>query len=146
VSKHTTQAFNLASDLAAFPEQLAGGLKPHAPQRLFYSARPQGFRLEWANRLRAAGIDFPLPTPEQLVHGNPPEEIHLELDVSAQLETKMACILCHRTQVAPDWPYHRVPRDVAAWVLGREYYIRARPEVVQGETVPDDFFDGISPD
>jgi LmbE family N-acetylglucosaminyl deacetylase len=146
VSKHTTQAFNLASDPDAFPEQLAGGLKPHAPQRLFYSARPQGFRLEWANRLRAAGIDFPLPTPEQLVHGNPPEEIHLELDVSAQLETKMACILCHRTQVAPDWPYHRVPRDVAAWVLGREYYIRARPEVVQGETVPDDFFDGISPD
>ena len=146
VSKHTTQAFNLASDLAAFPEQLAGGLKPHAPQRLFYSARPQGFRLEWANRLRAAGIDFPLPTPEPLVHGNPPEDIHLELDVSAQLETKMACILCHRTQVAPDWPYHRVPRDVAAWVLGREYYIRARPEVVQGETVPDDFFDGISPD
>ena len=146
VSKHTTQAFNLASDLAAFPEQLAGGLKPHAPQRLFYSARPQGFRLEWANRLRAAGIDFPLPTPEQLVHGNPPEDIHLELDVSAQLETKMACILCHRTQVAPDWPYHRVPRDVAAWVLGREYYIRARPEVVQGETVPDDFFDGISTD
>jgi len=146
VSKHTTQAFNLASDPDAFPEQLAGGLKPHAPQRLFYSARPQGFRLEWANRLRAAGIDFPLPTPEQLVHGNPPEDIHLELDVSAQLETKMACILCHRTQVAPDWPYHRVPRDVAAWVLGREYYIRARPEVVQGETVPDDFFDGISPD
>ena len=146
VSKHTTQAFNLASDLAAFPEQLAGGLKPHAPQRLFYSARPQGFRLEWANRLRAAGIDFPLPTPEQLVHGNPPEDIHLELDVSAQLETKMACILCHRTQVAPDWPYHRVPRNVAAWVLGREYYIRARPEVVQGETVPDDFFDGISAD
>ena len=150
VSKHTTRAFKLASDPAAFPEQLAGGLKAplktHAPQRLFYSARPKGFRLEWANRLRAAGIDFPLPSPEQLDQGNPREEIHLELDLSAQLETKMACIMCHRTQVAPEWPYHRVPRDVAAWVLGREYYIRAQAPVAPGETVPEDFFDGINPD
>ena len=146
VSKHTTKAFKLASDAAAFPDQLAGGLKPHTPQRLFYSARPKGFRLEWANRLRAAGVDFPLPTPEQLDQGNPLEEIHLELDLSAQLETKMACIMCHRTQVAPDWPYHRVPREVAAWVLGREYYIRAVPEVASGETVSEDFFDGLNPD
>ncbi|GIT02180.1 MAG: hypothetical protein CM1200mP27_08050 [Chloroflexota bacterium] len=28
-------------------------------------------------KLRAAGEDFPLPTTEQLTHGNPPEEIHL---------------------------------------------------------------------
>jgi len=146
VSKHATKAFKLASDQASFPEQLSNGLKTHTPQRLFYSARPKGFRLEWAKRLRAEGIDFPLPNPEQLDHGNPPEEIHLELDVSAQLETKMACILCHRTQVAPDWPYHRVSRDVAAWVLGREYYIRAQPNVTPGETVPDDIFEGISPD
>ena len=146
VSKHTTQAFELASDLAAFPDQIAGGLKPHTPQRLFYSARPKGFRLEWANRLRGAGIDFPLPSPEQLDQGNPRDEIHLELDLSDQLDTKMACILCHRTQVAPNWPYHRVPREVAAWVLGREYYIRALPEVAPGETVPEDFFDGINPD
>ena len=99
-----------------------------------------------SDRLRAAGIDFPLPSPEQLNQGNPPEDIHLNLDVSGQLETKMACILCHRTQVAPDWPYHLVSRDVAEWVLGREYYIRARPEVASGETVPEDIFDGIAPD
>ncbi len=146
ICKHATRAFKLASDPAAFPGQLTGGLKPHKPQRLFYSARPKGFRLEWAKRLRAAGIDFPLPTTEQLDHGVPPEEIHLTLDVSDQLETKMACIICHRTQVAPTWPYHRVPRDVAAWVLGREYYIRAFPEVDAGSTVPDDFFEGIDLD
>lgn len=146
VCKHTTKAFKLASDPAAFPDQLTNGLRPHTPKRLFYSARPQGFRLEWAKRLRAAGIDFPLPSPDQLEQGSPPEEIHLNLDVSAQLETKMACIMCHRTQVAPDWPYHRVPRNVAAWVLGREYYIRALPEVASGELVPEDFFDGLAPD
>jgi len=146
ISKHTTTAFDLASNPSAFPNQLAEGLETHTPQRLFYSARPKGFRLEWATKLRTAGIDFPMPGPEQLAHGNPPEDIHLELDVSDHLETKMACIICHRTQVAPDWPYHRVPREIAAWVLGREFYIRARPDVPDSEIVPDDFFDGISPD
>ena len=146
VSKHTTTAFDLASDPAAFPDQISEGLEPYTPQRLFYSARPKGFRLEWAKRLRAAGEDFPLPTPEQLDHGVPPEDIHLNLDVSDHLETKMACIICHRTQVAPSWPYHRVPRDVAAWVLGREYYIRARPQVASGEPGPAAMFDGVIPD
>jgi LmbE family N-acetylglucosaminyl deacetylase len=102
--------------------------------------------LQWATALRDAGIDFPLPSNEQLNQGTPPEEIHLEMDVSPELETKMACILCHRTQVSPEWPYHRVPREVAVRVLGREHYIRAVPPVAQSERVPDDFFDGINPD
>ncbi|MBM12667.1 MAG: hypothetical protein CL759_11380 [Chloroflexi bacterium] len=146
ISKHATQAFSMAADPAVFPEQLSNGLQPHAAQRLFYSCRPKGFRLEWAQKLQAAGIDFPTPSEEQLSHGNLVEDIHLTLDLSEHMETKMACILCHRTQVAPDWPYHRVPREVAEWVLGREFYIRAMPEVAPGDTVPQDFFDGIPPD
>jgi len=71
------------------------------------------------------------------------EEIHLDLDVSDHLENKMACILCHRTQVAADWPYHRVPRDVTAAILGKEQYIRAFPPVIDGETVAEDFFQGL---
>ena len=74
------------------------------------------------------------------------EDIHLYFDVGYYLESKMACILCHRTQVAPDWPYHRVPREVAVSVLGQEYYIRAFPEVQLGESVSEDFFAGLSPD
>ncbi len=146
ICHHTTQAFQMASDPSAFPDQLVNGLAPHTPQRLFYSARSKGFRLEWATALRNAGIDFPMPTEAQLAQGVPAEDIHLEMDVSAELETKMACILCHRTQVAPDWPYHRVPREVAEKVLGREHYIRQFPAVVAGERVPSDFFHGITPD
>ena len=146
ISRHATEAFQQAADPEAFPHQLANGLAPHTAKRLFYSARPKGFRTEWATALRDAGIDFPLPSPEQVDHGNPPQEIHLELDVSDHLETKMACILSHRTQVAPDWPYHRVPRAVSVKILGREFYIRARPPVISGEQVPPDFFHGITSD
>jgi hypothetical protein len=76
--------------------------------------------------------------------GVPVEEIHLEMNVDDHLEAKMACILCHRTQVGPDWPYHRVPREVSASILGQEYYIRGFPPVQPGETVSTDFFEGLS--
>ncbi|PKB72218.1 MAG: hypothetical protein BZY87_01410 [SAR202 cluster bacterium Io17-Chloro-G6] len=143
ISRHTTEAFQKASDPQSFPHQLVDGIGPHAPARLFYSARPAGFRMEWALSLRAAGVDFPLPAPERAQEGTPVEDIHLEMHVGEHLETKMASILCHRTQVGADWPYHRVPRDVSAGILGREYYIRAFPAVNTREEVGMDFFGGL---
>ena len=145
IAQWATAAFHRAADPAAFPQQLADGLAPYQPQRLFYSVRPRGFRRQWAEALRGQGIEWPLPTPEQEGQGVPESEIHLELDVSGGgiLEAKMACILCHRTQVAAGWPYHRVPRPVAARILGREFYVRAHPPVSPGETVDPDFFAGI---
>ena len=144
ISRQTTEAVRRSADANAFPGQLAIGLEPYAPVRLFYSARPQGFRMEWAQALRNAGIDFPLPSPERAQEGTPAKEIHLEMEIDFHLERKMACILCHRTQVAADWPYHRVSREVARTVLGREYYIQALPKIAPGETVTEDFFDGLS--
>lgn len=143
ISKHTTEAFQRASDPSSFPHQLANGVKLHAAMRLFYSARPKGFRMETALQLRAAGVDFPLPTPERAAQGTPLEDIHFEMNVADQLEAKMACILCHQTQVDADWPYNKVPRAVAARILGREHYIRALPQVRPGEKVSADFFAGL---
>jgi len=144
ISRHTTEAFRQASDPSAFPHQLANGEKLHAPIRLFYSARPKGFRMETALQLRAAGVDFPLPTPERAAQGTDLEDIHFEMNVADQLEAKMACILCHQTQVDADWPYNKVPPEVAASILGREHYIRAFPKVQPGEEVPADFFAGLT--
>jgi LmbE family N-acetylglucosaminyl deacetylase len=146
VCQHATEAFRLAPDPNQFPHQLIHGVEPHRPQRLFYSGRPKGFRTMWATKLQGVGIDFPMPTPEQEEQGVAEEDLHLEFDVGHHLETKMACILCHRTQVAPDWPYHRVPREVAASILGKEFYIRAYPPVFPGDAVSEDFFAGLAPD
>ena len=143
ICQHTTRAFHLAADPNAYPDQLAGPVAPHRPDRLFYSARPKGFRRDWAQRLRQAGVDTPLPPPERAEDGTPPEDIHLDLDLSDYLEHKINCILCHRTQVGPDWPYLQAPRAVTASILGREQYIRAHPPVSPGEAVPEDFFRGL---
>ena len=147
--RHTTEAFHQAADPSAFAQQLkqqTGGLTTHQASRLFYSVRPQGFRTAMALKLREAGVDFPLPSGARVNDGVPAAEIHLELDVSDQLETKMACIKCHHTQLAPDWPYQRVPRAVAVHNLGREHFIRGWPRVAAGEQVPPDFFQGLPPE
>ena len=146
IHKYATEAFKRASNPDAYPQHLINGVRPYGPQRIFYSARPRGFRMEWAQTLRSHGIDFPLPDPNRISDGAPPETIHLEMDVATQMEVKMGCILSHRTQVAPDWPYDRVPREAANRILGREYYIRGWPLVKSGETVPPDFFEGIEPE
>ena len=143
ICRHATAAFHRAADPDAYPQHLVNGVTPWQPQRLFYSARPRGFRLEWAQTLRAQGIDFPLPAPDRANDGAPPEDINLELDVSHWLELKTGCILSHRTQVAADWPYDRVPRQAANRILGREYYIRAWPPPADGETVDGNFFAGL---
>lgn len=143
ICQHTTAAFHRAADPDAYPQHLVPGITPWQPQRLFYSARPRGFRMEWAQTLRAEGIDFPLPDPHRAHDGAPPEDINLELDVSPWLELKMGCILSHRTQIAPDWPYDRASRTAANRILGREYYIRAHPPLTPGETIPPNFFAGL---
>lgn len=146
IHHHTREAFRRAAEPGAYPQHFINGVGPHQAQRLFYSARPRGFRMEWAVTLRAHGIDFTLPDPSRANDGAPPEDIHLEMDVSDQMELKMGCILSHRTQVAPDWPYDRVPREAANMILGREYYIRGWPEPEPGEPVSPDFFEGLPED
>jgi hypothetical protein len=96
-----------------------------------------------AETLQAAGVDFPMPPPDRVNDGADPDTIDLTVDASDGLDAKMACIKRHFTQLQPDWPYERVPREVAASVIGIEHFIRAIPPVADGETVPSDFFAGL---
>jgi N-acetyl-1-D-myo-inositol-2-amino-2-deoxy-alpha-D-glucopyranoside deacetylase len=146
ISKHTTFAYQVAGDPGAFPAQAQDGLQPYSPQRLFYVARPQGYRLERALMLREAGFDVPLPPPELCNSGVPDEQIHLRLDVSAYLETKLASMRCHRTQLPPDAPAMRLSQSLALAVHGTEYLIQAHPPAPIGATRVSNFLAGLQPD
>ena len=145
ISLHTSSAFKLADDPGAFPQQLRGSLSLFSPTRLFYCARPRGFRKDAALRLRRAGIDYPLPSPEQEAYGVTPDDISFEVDLSDYVERKKESLRCHFTQLNPTSPYWKAPPQVVAEILGREYYIRAYPPVGPGSTVPPDFFEGLTP-
>ena len=137
ISNHTTAAFKRVMEGD-------GGVGSH-PLSLFYSVRPRGFRMGMAMKLRAAGVDAPLPDVQRQNDGIPAEEIHVEMDTSPHVDRKVRCLLCHRTQMSPDRPYHSLPSPVVADIIGREHFVRGYPPVKQGEEVPGDLFDGITP-
>ena len=144
ISQHTTAAFNQVGDPGSVHNRAESDLLPHTPLRLFYAVRPRGFRMDMALKMRRAGLDAPLPDAQRRDDGVDPEQIHLEMDVSAQIEKKINCLLCHHTQVSPERPYHTLPRDVAADIIGWEPFIRGYPPLEPGERVSPDFFHGIS--
>lgn len=146
ISKHATYAYQLADDAAVFLEHIQNGLASWRPQRLLYVARPKGYRLDRARRLRQAGIDVPLPPREQWDIGVPLEQIHLILDVESYLDIKMASMRCHLTQVPLDWDYLQVPQEVTKAIFGKEYLIQADPPLAAGEQLASDIFAGLTPD
>jgi len=143
ISRHTTAAVQVAGDPAAFPEQVRAGLWPHTPLRLFYVARLQGHRMQRVALLRQAGLDVPLPDPALRQQGVPLEQLHVLLDVTPYLDQKLASMRCHQTQMTPDGSFDRVPRDITAAILGREYLIQAHPPVPAGTPLAIDFLDGL---
>lgn len=147
ISRYTTAAFQTAGVPDAFTEHLCYGLAPYQPQRLFYIARPQGFRMHRATTLRQAGIVTPFPEPHLRDQGVPLEQLHLEMDVTPYLQQKLASMHCHTTQLRPDDMLQNVSRDVLVTLFGKEYLIQAHPEVVRnGGPSTGDMFAGIVAD
>ena len=143
ISRHTTAAVRVAGDPALFAEHLESGLLPHHTPRLLYVARPQGFRMQRAILLRQAGLDVALPDPALRSQGVPLEAMHVQLDVTPYLDTKLASMGCHVSQLTPDWNFAQAPREVTAAILGQEYLIQALPEAPPGPPLATDFLDGL---
>ena len=145
----TGQAFAAAPDRAAYPEQLAEGLEPYAPQKLYYVAAPRGAMAKISEQLVAMGVDFrpggdaaTIPL-EQM--GTADEEITTVIPLDdAAYEAKRAAWAAHRTQNPADGPFARLPEAAQRDLWGTERFVRAAPPAVQGQPIEDDLFAGIS--
>lgn len=49
------------------------------------------------------------------------------MDVSPYVDTKIASLKCHRTQISDDGPFFQLPADIMAGLMGAEYYQLAMP-------------------
>lgn len=143
ISRHTTVAVQQAGDATVFSDHLRQGLAPHTPRRLFYTARPCGFRMQRALALRRSGREVPLPDPTLQDQGVPLDEMHIRLDVAPFLEKKLASMRCHQTQLTPDWEFDQVPWDVTVEILGTEYMMQAYPPLPPGTPLARDFLAGL---
>jgi LmbE family N-acetylglucosaminyl deacetylase len=106
IGRLAAAAFQRAAEESAYPEQLAQGLVPFAPARLYQLAVPRSL----AERL---GMGQVRPVPD--------EEVTLAVDVMSAWEAKMAAIRCHASQVATS-PMLRASPERQRLFLGTETF------------------------
>ena len=123
--RHVTAAFRLAADASAYPEQLAGGSQPWQPELLYYVCFPRSFFRRMWQYLREAGIRPPFASEEVEALGTPDDEVTTVVDVESYLATKIASLNCHRTQIDPQGPFHKLPAHRLHDMMRNEYFTLA---------------------
>jgi mycothiol S-conjugate amidase len=143
----------LAFDRAGDPEWYPGLGDPWQPLKLYYS---NGFTRERIRALHewfvAQGDESPLAKwvehmderearASTAIAADEPQELvtTTRVDVRDQIEVGRAALLAHRTQIAPDSFFFRVPLEVEQELHPWEEYVLARTLVDPG--VPDDGYE-----
>jgi LmbE family N-acetylglucosaminyl deacetylase len=145
IHQATVAAFRAAGDVTAYAEQLANGLEPWGPQKLYYTTFPHTV-LRWAIRLMPVfGRD---PTAFGANHdinlkaiAERDQPVSARIDVSYYLAAKQRAGACHRSQSGPSELFDQLPRWLVRRMLGSETFYRAYPPADGRET---DLFAGVS--
>lgn len=146
IHRATLQAFDEAGDPARYPEQLAAGLEPYQPQKLYYPVFPRSMvRLAvWLARLRGQDprrmgrnndLDF-----QAVLEATLPA--HARLDLRTTYDEWQDAIPCHASQVSVGQSFS-LPRWIARELFGRQKLYRARPVVENGAALEADLFAGV---
>ena len=122
--EHATVAFRLAGDASAYPESPT----PWTPGTLYYVCFPRSvFRRMWQDMLDL-GVTPPFASREIDVLGTPDDEVSTVLDVGPFVDTKIASLNCHQTQISPNGPFSQLPEATTRDIMRTEYYTLVEPE------------------
>ncbi|MCH8350869.1 MAG: PIG-L family deacetylase [Chloroflexi bacterium] len=103
----------------------ATSLETGGPRFLYYSCFPRSvFRKMWQAMLDA-GITPPFASQDADSIGTPDDLVTTTLDVGEFVETKIASLKCHRTQIDPEGFFTRLPKDVMRELMSTEYFTLA---------------------
>ena len=117
VHQHVSRAFSLADAPAG-----------EKPRLLYYVCFPRSnFRRMWQQMLDA-GITPPFASLEVDSIGSPDEAVTTILDVSDYVDVKIASLECHRTQIAPNGPFARLPQGFMREIMSTEYFTLTAPQ------------------
>lgn len=144
----TTEAFHAAGDADAFPEQIAAGLEPYQPQKLYYSTFDRRFAKALVAVMPLLGHD-----PERMgrnqdinfreiaSHAYP---IHARIDTRAVEAQAEAARQCHSSQLGG---FARSGLLDRLWGLfrasGVDTFMRAYPPVNGSRVRETDLFEGV---
>jgi len=142
ISRLTTEAFDAAADPNAFPKEGS----PWQASRLFYSAFPRSFGYRLRDYIRSTGMDVNPAFAEMDLDqvGLPDNEITNLIDVSEWQDLKVRSVQMHRTQMNPDSPFNRLPRELEQEFRSKEYFVLAKGvPIPEGEENRGDLFAGL---
>jgi mycothiol conjugate amidase Mca len=148
-------AFERAGDATAYPDQLGDGVEPWAPSKLYEQAFSRAQRDRMNERMKELGRrSFWLPpedaTPEQLAEHEafmakatvPEEAITTRIDISGQIDQKLAAINRHVTQISSESPFMQMGVDGWREFWSIESYVLRETRIPA--TVPEtDLFAGL---
>jgi LmbE family N-acetylglucosaminyl deacetylase len=144
----TRAAFAAAGDPARYPQQIATGLAPWRPSKLYYPTFGARFAKTLVGTMRLLGrqnrrvgqnADVDLV---RAFEENTP--VTTTIDCADWLEPNLQARLCHRSQLGSSWPYERMPRALLRRLFGSESFTRVIPEWDDGSDHEHDLFDGIA--
>jgi mycothiol conjugate amidase Mca len=142
VHRLTVAAFHAAGVATQYPDI---GPAPWQPQKLYYTAYPRSYILTRYEIMRAMEAKIPSDRPDfdpNKVWGTPDELITTHVAIGDFISHKMSALRCHRTQIAPDWWFTRLPQEILRDKFGQECFIRVASHVpVNGHE--DDLFAGL---
>jgi LmbE family N-acetylglucosaminyl deacetylase len=103
-------------------------LGPGAPAWLYGATWPDGHARRLVSTMRARGLPADLWGIEPDAFGAPTDSITTSLDVRPFLPAKLAALRAYASQIGPSHLLSGLPDDLAEEFLGREYFVRIRPE------------------
>lgn len=142
--KAALTAFWMAGDTRYFPEQLANGLQPWTPLKLYFNVWPRSRFNAYIEHLKAEGGELP----EWITNfGNralSDDLITTRIDVAELTKLKMESLMCHASQLGPDTIFRKIPQELWLDMVKQETFVLAESRTgrAMGET---DFFEGIKP-
>ena len=130
---HVTKAFTLAGDGAIHQPQRGSRDQPWTPGLLYYACFPRSVMRRMWQEMRDAGVTPPFASQEVESLGSPDEDVTTVVNVGAYVDTKLASLACHRTQMDPNGPFAKLPEELSRQIMSTEYFTFAVAQGVESE-------------
>ena len=126
--RRTTEAFRQTSSWKAGSGESEGGGDYTDQPLLYYVCFPRSnFQRMWRQMVE---LDITPPFASQDIDlvGTPDEEVTTVIDVAEHVDTKIASLACHQTQIDPNGPFAQLPEEMNREIMRKEYYTLVLPE------------------
>jgi N-acetyl-1-D-myo-inositol-2-amino-2-deoxy-alpha-D-glucopyranoside deacetylase len=126
---------------AADPDYRPDLGEPWSVAKLYYPSFPKSVLQQGIEAMRAAGQELfeGVTSVDDLPFGDPDELVTTVIDAREHLDSKLAALRAHRSQIRVDAPFFALADNIGQRAFGVEYFRLAKGD--RGPGLPDDPFD-----